>query len=142
MPLLEMLLRVAGLLHFSLLVAGSLLPFVLDWRRDLKKLDRLSQQIVWAHGLFIVMVIIGFGTASLVLPNELAAGTPLARALCGFIALFWLARLVVQLFFFDAEPHLTHWFLRLGYRGLTGVFTYLAIVYAVAAVAPFGELVP
>jgi hypothetical protein len=136
---LEMLLRVGGVLHFALLMASSLLPFVLDWQSDLKKLGRLSRQIVWVHGVFIVLVIIGFGTASLMLPDELAGGTLLARALCGFIALFWTARLIVQLFFFDAEPHLTHWFLRLGYRGLTGVFTYFAIVYAVAAVAPFAD---
>jgi len=76
------------------------------------------------------------------LPDELASGTPLARALCGFIALFWTARLVVQLFYFDAEPYLTHWFLRLGYRGLTGVFTYFAIVYAIVAAAPFAGVVP
>jgi hypothetical protein len=132
----ELLLRIGGVLHLSLLVAGSLAPFVLDWRRDLKKLDRLSQQIVWVHGVFIVLVIIGFATASLLLPGELAGGSTLARALCGFIALFWFGRLVVQLFFFDAEPHLTHWFLRLGYRGLTGVFTYFAVVYAFAAAAP------
>jgi hypothetical protein len=135
---LETLIRLGGLLHISLLVAGALLPFVLDWRSDLKKLDRLSQQVVWTHGVFIVLVVVGFAAASLFLPDALVAGTPLARSLCGFIALFWLSRLVVQLFCFDAEPHLTHWFLRLGYRGLTGVFTYLAIVYAVAAAAPFG----
>lgn len=139
---LEALVRVAGLLQFSLLVASALLPFVLNWHSDLKKLDRLSQQIVWVHGVFIVMVIIGFAVGSLLLAEPLTAGTPLARSLCGFIALFWLTRLAVQLFFFDAEPHLTHWFLRLGYRGLTGVFTYLAIVYAVAAVAPFTGVVP
>jgi len=136
---LEMLLRVGGVLHFSLLAASILAPFVLNWWSDLKKLSRLSQQIVWVHGAFIVLVIIGFAAASLLLPGELASGTPLARALCGFIALFWTARLVVQLFFYNAEPHLTHWFLRLGYRGLTGVFTYFAIVYAVAAAAPFAS---
>ena len=141
MFLLETLIRVGGLFHFSLLVAGALLPFVLNWRSDLKKLTPLSQQVVWTHGVFIVLVIIGFGAGSLFLPDALLEGTPLARSLCGFIALFWLARLFIQLFFFDAEPHLTHWFLRLGYRGLTGVFTYLAIVYAVAAAAPFAGVV-
>ena len=142
MQSLETLIRVGGLFQISLIVAGALIPFVLNWWSDLKQLNRLSQQIVWVHGVFIVLVVIGFGAASLLLPDALTAGTPLARALCGFIALFWLARLGVQLFFFDAEPHLTHWFLRLGYRGLTGVFTYLAIVYAVAATAPVAGVGP
>ncbi len=136
---LETLIRLGGVLHVSLLVAGGLLPFVLNWQSDLKKLDRLSQQVVWTHGVFIVLVVVGFGAASLFLPDALLAGTPLARSLCGFIALFWLARLFIQLFYLDAESHLTNWFFRLGYRGLTGVFMYLAIVYAFAAVAPFAE---
>jgi hypothetical protein len=133
---LETLIRLGGLLHFSLLIAGALLPFVLDWRSDLKKVDRLTQQVVWVHGVFIVLVVLGFAAASILMPAALTAGTPLARAICGFIALFWLARLVVQWFFFDATPHLKHWFLRFGYRGLTGVFIYLAIVYGIAAGFP------
>jgi hypothetical protein len=75
------------------------------------------------------------------MPSELTAGTPLARAFCGFAALFWLARLAVQAFYFDAEPHLDRWYLKVGYRALSGVFAYLAIVYSVAAAAPFHGVV-
>jgi hypothetical protein len=138
--ILVLLIRLGGVLHLSLLVAAGLLPIVLDWRTGLRKLDRLSQQVVWAHGVFISLVVVGFGAASVSLAAELTAGTPLARAICGFIAFFWFSRLVVQLFFFDAELHLTHWFLRFGYRALGGVFTYMAIVYGVAALVPFGVL--
>lgn len=136
MPSLETLIRVGGVLHASLLVAGALIPFVLDWRRDLQKTARLTQQIVWVHGAFIVLVVCGFGAGSILLASEFTDGTPLARALCGFIATFWLARLAVQLFWLDAEPYLSNWFLRLGYRGLSGVFAYLALVYGMAAIAP------
>ena len=67
---------------------------------------------------------------------ELNTGAPCTqtRWFCGFVAVFWLSRLVVQLFLFDARPYLKTAFLKLGYHGLTVVFTYLGAVYAWAAV--------
>jgi hypothetical protein len=49
------------------------------------------------------------------------------------IALFWLARLVVQFFVFDARPFLTTMFRRVGYHGLTFLFTALVFIYGCAA---------
>ncbi len=106
---------------------------MLDWRHQLTRLDPLTRQLVWVHGAFIVLVIVGFGVVSVALPSELVAGTWLARGVCGFIALFWLARLVVQFFVFDARAYLENTALKIGYHGLTGVFAYQAVVYSIAA---------
>jgi hypothetical protein len=130
MPL---LILIGGLLHFGILLASALTPRVLDWRHELTKLDPLTRQLVWVHGAFIVLVIIGFGAVSVALPAELAAGTWLARAVCGFIALFWLTRLAVQFFVFDAKGHLKNAVLRFGYHALTCAFAYHAVVYSMAA---------
>ena len=130
MPL---LILIGGVLHFGILLASALTPRVLDWRHELTKLEPLTRQLVWVHGAFIVLVIVCFGVISIALPVELAAGTWLARAVCGFIALFWLTRLAVQFFVFDANGHLKNIWLRMGYHGLTFVFGYHAVVYSVAA---------
>lgn len=130
---LELLIFLGGILHFGILIASALVPQVLDWKSALRRLEGLTRQLVWVHGAFIVLVIIGFGLLSLLFPRELAAGTPLARGLCGFIALFWIARLAVQFFVFDAKPYLTSLFLRTGYHALTLVFTYHALIYSRAA---------
>jgi hypothetical protein len=130
---LQSLIVVSGVLHFGTLLASAAVPSVLDWRRELSKLDRLSRQLIWVHGLFIVLVIIGFGTLTFFWPHELASHTPLARAVCGLIGLFWAARLLVQFLVFDAKPHLKNWFLRLGYNCLTAVFIYQAAVMSWAA---------
>jgi hypothetical protein len=127
------LLFVGGILHFGILIASALVPRVLDWRSSLRKLDPLLRQLIWVHGLFIVLVIIAFGVLSVAFPHELANGSRLARAVCLFIALFWTCRLVVQFAILDARPYLRSTFLTIGYRGLTVVFSYLAIVYAWAA---------
>lgn len=126
--------QIGGMLHFGILIASALVPQVLDWRGELRKLPRLFGQLVWVHGAFIVLTIAGFGVLTTCHADELASGTRLARGICGFISLFWGARLAVQFFYFDASPHLTRAILKIGYHGLTIVFVYLTAVFAWAAV--------
>ncbi len=130
---LELLIFVGGMLHFGILLASAMVPKVLDWKASLHKLDGLSRQLVWVHGAFIVLVIFGFGLLSVLFAEDLVTGNRLARGVCFFIALFWGARLLVQLFVFDAKPYLKSVFLKAGYHGLTVIFVYHIVVYSLAA---------
>lgn len=127
------LLLIGGLLHFVILIASALTPRVLNWRANLATLDPFLRRLFWVYGCFIVLVIISFGTVTLLHANELASGASLPRAVCTVIAIFWLARLAVQFFVFDARAFLTTTFLRLGYHGLTLLFTALVFIYGCAA---------
>jgi hypothetical protein len=125
---------VGGLLHFAILLASAAVPRVLDWHHALAKLDPLSRQLIWTHGAFIVLVIIGFGTVSVAQASELAGGTPLARTVCGFIALFWAARLALQYTVLQVRPYLHSAVWRLCYHSLSAVFGYHVAVYGLAAI--------
>ena len=127
------LIVLGGACHFGILLASALTPRVLDWKGELARISPLSRHVVWTHGVFIVLTIVAFGAISVANAGTLAGGSTLARWFCGFVAVFWLSRLVVQLFFFDARPYLTNALLKLGYHGLTAVFMYLGVVYAWAA---------
>ncbi len=133
---LELLIQIAALLHLGLLAAAALTPRVLNWRSQLAQLTPILRQLVWVYGSFIVLVLLGFGTISALYAESLAAGSPLSRALCIFLTIFWLARLGVQLFLFDTALVLDRALLRLGYHTLTVTFLYLATVYALAAWLP------
>jgi hypothetical protein len=130
---LETCLKIGGCLHFAILSASVLIPKALDWRKNLALLHPFLRNLFWVYGTFIIIVIIGFGTLTLRYTGELASGTPLARGLALFICAFWLARLLVQIFVFDARPFLTNWFYKLGYNGLTLAFIYFVTVYGMAA---------
>ena len=132
---LEWLIRFGGVFHLSLLIAGALAMRVLAWRTELRRLCDLSRHMIWTHAAFVVMTIVAFGVISLFNAESLATGDRLARWFCGFVAVFWGSRLVVQFFVFDARPHLTCWYLTAGYHALTFVFTYLAAVYGYTALA-------
>ena len=131
----EILVLAGGVLHFTLLAAGALVPFKLNFRAELKKVNPMLRELVWVYYIFIAITIIGFGVLSVTLPGILTSGAPLARAVCAFIAVFWATRLAIQLFIFDARPYLTSWALRWGYHMLTFVFAYHTIVYGLVAVA-------
>lgn len=124
---------VSGILHFGTLLASAAAPQVLDWRRELQKLHPLTRQLVWVHGLFIVLTIIGFGLLTLLFSHDLANGSPLSRAVSAFIAFFWAARLLIQFFVFDPTPFLKTLFLKIGYHGLTIVFIYQVVIMSWAA---------
>jgi hypothetical protein len=131
----EQFMLIAGVLHFGILFASVLVPQVLDWRTSLRSLDGLSRQLIWVHGLFIVLIIVLFGVLSIVFRSDLVDGTPLARGVCALIAVFWAARLCVQFFVFNAGPYLKTPTLKLGYHGLTIVFVYHVAVYSWAALS-------
>ena len=122
-----------GILHLGTLIGSAQVPGELNFREELPKLAPLFQHWVWTAGGYIVLNILSFGLLSIFFREDLATGSPLARAVCGYIAVFWGIRLVIQIFLFDAKPYLTHWFLRAGYHGLTAVFTYHTFVYGWAA---------
>lgn len=130
----EYLILLGGCVQLGVLLASALVPGVLQWRTELARLPKLLRQLIWVHGVFIVLVIAGFGVLSILNASSLAAGSMLARSLCAFIALFWGARLLVQWFVFDASGALTTAWLKAGYHFLTLAFGYLTIVYALAAV--------
>ena len=117
------------------MATSAAVPRVLDWKRSLAQLDRLSRQLIWVHGAFIVLAIIGFGLLALLFANDLAAGSPLARGMCGFTAVFWTSRMLVQFFVFDARPYLKSPLLAIGYHSLTLVFMYQAAVFGYAAIS-------
>jgi hypothetical protein len=127
------LLLIGGLLHFVILIASALTPRLLDWRTNLATLHPFLRRLFWVYGCFIVLVIVSFGLLTLLHADELAAGAAFSRSVCAMIAVFWLARLGVQFFAFDARPFLTTAFRRLGYHGLTFLFTALVFIYGCAA---------
>jgi hypothetical protein len=127
------LIRFAGAGQLSVLVASALVPFRLNWKRDLVPLPALHRQLYWTYGGYVVLGIIALGAISLACADELAAGAPLARAVCGYAAVFWGVRLGLQAVF-DVKPHLTARWLTAGYHTLTVLFLFFTAVYGYAAV--------
>ena len=125
----------AGAGQLGVLVASALVPFRLRWKAELSSLSRLHRQMYWVYGGYVVMAIVAFGLISLFNARELAAGSGLARGVCGYIAVFWGVRLALQ-WVFDVKEHLSAWWLKAGYHTLTVLFIGFTSVYGLAALMP------
>ena len=127
------LLQIAAILHLGLICAGALMPRAVRLREHLSPLPPFIRRLFWVYYMFIGLCLFGFGALTLAFAPALASGAPLARALCVFLTLFWMLRLVAATFLFDVRPYLVNGWLRLGYHATNLAFIYLPAVYALAA---------
>jgi hypothetical protein len=123
-----LLLRLAGLAHLISLTAMFYAPINLRWDEELSRLPRLLRQMCNVYQAYTGATIVALGLVSLCCAPDLVSGTPLARAVCAYIALFWGARLILQRTY-DFAPHLKTPLLRLGYHGLTVLFIAFTVFY-------------
>jgi hypothetical protein len=126
------LIFVAGCLQLCVLIASSLVPLRLNWMTSLAGLTRLHRQLYWTYGGYVVLAIMANGLVCVINADELAAGSPLARCVCGYLAIFWGVRLSLQPFL-DVKEHLATWWLHAGYHTLSVLFASFTAFFAFAA---------
>lgn len=124
-----LILKLASLSYLGLLAAGFLMPRAVGLRQHLGALPTFIRQLFWVYYAFIGLCLVCFGLGTFFLADQLASGTLLARAVCGFLALFWSVRLVAGTFVLDLRPYLTNRWRRAGLAAANVVFTCLPVVY-------------
>lgn len=132
---LEFALKLAALTHLGLVAAGAVMPYATDLWRDCEKLSPFARMLFRIYYAFIGLCLFSFGFGSWFFATDLASGTPLARALCGFLAAFWVLRGIAAILL-DVRPYLVNGWWRLGYGATNVVFCLLPFLYAWAAVRP------
>jgi len=125
------LLAAAGVVHLALAGMNFFLPARIDLRANLERVSPMVRQMAIVHHAYIVAVLVGFAGLCFFYPDELASGRGLGRALAAGISVFWLARIPIQLFFYDRE-------LRRKNRAidllLIGMVTFMGGVLGLAAI--------
>lgn len=130
-----LVLKLAALTHLGLIAAGLLMPGTVGLRKHLASLPPFIRSLFWVYYGFIGLSLVSFGLGTFLLAEDLASGTRLARAVCGFLMVFWTVRLVAAHFVFDLKPYLTNRWRRLGLHLANLVFAGLPVVYGWIAIA-------
>lgn len=92
---------VAGLAQVVLVFGSLAIPKVLKWRDELAKVQPLIKQMFWTYAAYILVINLCFGLISVFACTDLLNGSRLAILLTGFIAIYWVSRVLVQFFYFD-----------------------------------------
>jgi hypothetical protein len=138
--MLRTMLLLAGLGQLLLAVGSLAIPRMLRWSEDLARVRPLTRQVFWTYAGYIWVTNVCFGLLSLLAPAALCDGSTLAGAVSGFIACYWLARLLIQFLYFDRSAAPTGPIFRLAEVTLVGLFLALTFVYGWALAVNLGAL--
>jgi hypothetical protein len=126
----ETLIRLGALTHLGLVAAGLTMPRTTGLWAQVNTLTPFARGLFRTYYAFIGLCLVSFGLGSWFLAKHLADGSILARSVCGFLAAFWLLRLVAAVWLLDVRPYLTTAGYRIGYHSLNAVFSCLPLLYA------------
>lgn len=124
------LIILAGLVQLALVGANITLPRILKPSTELSPVSPMVRKMFYVHWIYIVFVLLIFSALSLLFAGELASGRGVGRFISAAIAVFWLARVPIQFFYYDADLRRAN---RLGDVACITAFTFLGVVYGVAA---------
>ena len=119
----------------QLAVASSsvFIPKLLGWHEETKLLRPLTRQVFWTYSRYILGINTAFGLLALLAPHLLLDGSPLARVVCAFIAVYWTVRVTLQFAVYDRSV-VTRPLFRLGEAAYVCAFVYTAVVYAMVVI--------
>ncbi len=120
---------IAGIGQLAVALGSLAVPRVLGWREDLQSLQALTRQVFWTYAGYIWATNVSFGLISVLAPQSLLDGSTLANAVSGFIALYWLARIIIQFTYFDRSSAPSGPIYTLGEIALVGSFTLFTGIY-------------
>jgi hypothetical protein len=103
-------LRIVGVLMTLLVLVNLAVPGRFGWRAEMDRLSLLNRQIVQAHHVFIVLILVLFAALLLTCTEALLQPTRLARAVLTGLTIFWGLRMVMQWVFYSPATWRGHRF--------------------------------
>lgn len=95
------LIFLSGIGQIGLALSSPLIPLLLNWKKEMCKVQLLLQQVFWTYSIYILCINLFFGCISSFITKSLIDGSILSTFLTGFIFLYWLGRLLIQFFYYD-----------------------------------------
>jgi hypothetical protein len=126
----QIMLWIAGGVQVTIAAANLGLPRRLNYRENLARVTPIVRQVFIVHSLYIVAVLLLFAGITFSFSGQLSSGAGLGRLLAGAIAIFWLCRLPVQLFYYDKDQRRKH---RAADVAMTIAILFLTVTYGAAA---------
>lgn len=123
----------AGLGHLGLVCASTMIPRLLHWHEEVAKLRPLTRNVVTTYAFYILGTNLAFGLLSTLRPEWLLNGSGLARAVAGFISLYWGVRLILQFTYYDRKDAPPGLAFRIAEGALATLFLFWTCVYGYVA---------
>jgi hypothetical protein len=130
--IMRQIILIAGLAQITLAAGSLVIPKILNWQGELSKVRPIIKQIFWTYAAYILGFNLSFGFLSVFSTEELLNGSSLAKSVTGFIAVYWISRILIQFFYFNRSDFPTGARFRIGEIALVTLFVFLSAVYGCA----------
>jgi hypothetical protein len=114
----------------AMLAANFVLPKKLRCREALTGVSPIIREVFVVHWAYIVFMLAAFSALCFGFAPELAGASRLGRFLSAIMAAFWLPRVPIQLFVYDAKIRREN---RLGDAAFLLALSFLGAVFSAAA---------
>jgi len=136
----RVLLGSVGVAHLIVVVMNFYLPARIELGANLAKVSPMVRQMTIVHHVYIVGVILVFAGLCFSFAPDLAGGSALGRAGAAAMSLFWLARIPIQLFYYDRGTRRRHPAIDAGFLVLVAYMAAVLGIAALGALRPGGAL--
>jgi hypothetical protein len=134
------LIYLAGIAQIILALVSLVIPKILGWKTELAKVQPLIKQMFWTYAAYILVTNLCFGLLSAFATADLINGSRLALLLSGFIAVYWISRVLIQFLYFDRSNFPTGKFHVIGEVLLVALFIFLSLVYSLTCYINYTRL--
>ena len=98
----ELQYKIIGVILIALAFVHIIFPKYFKWKKELKSLSLINQQIMKVHTFFIALVVFLIGLLCLTSSNELI-NTELGKKVSLGFGIFWSFRLLIQFFGYSSK---------------------------------------
>ncbi len=128
----EALIKISGGILVALALLHAVFHHYFKWREELRPITLLTRQIHYIHTFFIALTVLLMGILCLGSAPELLH-TPLGRKVCLGLFIFWLCRLLCQIFGYSPALWRGKPFETSIHVLFSILWTFLAVVFGMAA---------
>jgi hypothetical protein len=130
-----------GFFHLLVLCASIQVPGKLDWKNEFQKLNSLNRKAFWTYGGYIFSIIVFMSMVSFLLAHQDFHMSTLPTFMwVFFIAFFWWARVLIDLFYMNHEDWPQGPLFTIGHICLTTLFISVSVLYTLLAFLVFKEM--
>lgn len=124
----EIHLKIIGIALMVLALVHFLFPKYFNWKEELASLSIINRQLMYVHAFFIAFVIFLMGLLCFTSAEELV-NTAFGKKIAGALAIFWIARLLVQFFGYSSKTCRGKSFETIIHIVFSIFWTYLCVVF-------------
>jgi len=132
----EVHLKIIGILFMILALGHVFMPKYFNWKTDFSNLSLFNRQMIKVHTFFIALTVFGIGLLSFVEATSIIQ-TALGQKIALAFGVFWLFRLVAQLFVYSTKLWIGKRFETTMHILFTALWIYTSFIYLTIGLTNF-----